>query len=300
METGAAEGWYSGLNKVYAYIDGHLAEDLNLAALSAVSGYSEYHFHRLFHAMTGKTPREYVLERRVMAAAGRLMYDQASITRIAFDCGFASSSSFVRSFCKSMGCSPSEYRRSKERKRPLDLEAGRFRSYQPDPALDALFFTQAFEDLHVAGIACQGLSKEFESASILAAFQRLFGWLARQNLAGPGLVLMGMTLDTPEVAPFEECRYFACAAVGKDVKAEGEIGVRVFPTSGPYVCFTMKRNRPDFSKAFFHLTDYLYGCRMPMDGLYPDSRPFVECYRQAGGDIEITFCVPVKRKDSKK
>lgn len=300
METGAAAGWYSGLNKVYAYIDGHLAEDLSLAALSAISGYSEYHFHRLFHAMAGQTPHEYVLERRIMAAAGRLMYDRCSITRIALDCGFASSSSFVRSYIKSMGCSPSEYRRNKERKRPLDLEAGRFRSYQPDPSLDALFFTQTFEDLNVAGIAIKGLSQEFESAPILAAFQRLFGWLAKQNLAGPGLVLMGMTLDTPEVAPFEKCRYFACAAVGKDVKPEGEIAVRIFPTGGQYVCFTMKRSRPDFPKAFFFLNDYLYGYRMPMDGLYPDSRPFVECYRQVGGEIEITFCVPVKRKDSKK
>ncbi len=294
MEKAGAEGWYPGLNKVYAYIDDHLSDDLSLAVLSSVSGYSEYHFHRVFHAMTGRTLHEHVQERRVVAAAGRLLYERCSITRIAFDCGFSSSAGFVRSFGKIMGCTPSEYRKNKERKRPMNFTKEQFRQYQADPGLDALFYIKTLSDVKVAGIACQGLSSEFESDAIFAAFQRLCAWLGKRRLIGPGLVLMGLTLDTPEAAPLDKCRYFACLEAGDGVMPEGEVSVRTFPTEGKYICFTMQRNRPDFSKAFFGLTDYLYGYRMIMDGLYPDSRPFVEYYRKAGEDIEITFCVPVR------
>jgi hypothetical protein len=73
------------------------------------------------------------------------------------------------------------------------------------------------------------------------------------------------------------------------------VSVRNFPTGGEYICFTIPRNRPDFTDTFFSLTDYLYGRRMIMDSLYPDNRPFVEYYRRAGEDIEITFCVPVRK-----
>ena len=236
----------------------------------------------------------------MVAAAGRLLYDRCSITRIAFDCGFLSSAGFVRSFGRVMGCTPSQYRKSRERKRPVYSAGEQYRQYQHNPEMDSLFFPMTLGEVKVAGIACQGLSDTFESEAIFAAFRRLYAWLDMRRLAGPGLVLMGLTLDTPEAAPLDRCRYFACAQAGDDLRPEGEVSVRSFPTSGKYICFTIPRNIPDFSTTFFGLTDYLYGHRMIMDGLYPDSRPFVEYYRPAGSGIEITFCVPVRRQDSKK
>ena len=118
------ESIYSGLNKVLEYIDNHLAEDLSLPALSRVSGYSPYHFHRLFHAVTGRTLHEYVLLRKINAAAGRLLYDGGSITKIAFDCGFSSSGSFTRCFRNHMHCSPSHYRRSKKPEKAACSDGG--------------------------------------------------------------------------------------------------------------------------------------------------------------------------------
>ena len=85
-----AASHYAGMNKVLAYIDNNLKDDLSLNTLARVSGYSEYHFHRIFHALTGKTLHEYVCERRIIAAAARLLYERNSVPRIAFDCGFSS------------------------------------------------------------------------------------------------------------------------------------------------------------------------------------------------------------------
>ena len=294
MELANIENYYPSMNRVYQFIDDNIGSDLSLAALSSVSGYSPYHFHRIFHSMTGKTPREYVLERRLASAARRLLYDEASITRIALEAGFSSSGSFVRSFKKSMGCPPSAYRKGKARKRPVDMTDAPFKQYVPAPEIDSLFSIQTLPDLRVVGIAAQGLSKSFKSDNIENAFKRLFAWLKKRGLIEENMQVMGITLDTPEVVSFAECRYFACVPADGDIRPEGAVSVRTFPTKGKYIKFSLERNRAGFADAFFETVDYLYGYHMPQKGYMPDNRPFVEFYAQNGPDITMTFCVPVK------
>ncbi|MCK9252339.1 MAG: AraC family transcriptional regulator [Clostridiales bacterium] len=290
-----AASHYAGMNKVLAYIDNNLKDDLSLNTLARVSGYSEYHFHRIFHALTGKTLHEYVCDRRIIAAAARLLYERNSVTRIAFDCGFSSSSSFGRCFKQQLGCSPSAYRRNKGRKRPLNPTDSAVLQIVPNQEMESLFCLATLPDLRVAGITTQGLSKTFSSSAIEQAFKRLFAWLARNQLITANMRVMGITLDTPEVVSLAECRYFACVPADEHVKPEGEISVRTFPSKGRYITFSLDRARPDFADVFFGMTDYLYGCYMPNRGWFPDNRPFVEVYSQAGPTVQICFHVPVTR-----
>jgi len=55
------------LKRVSTYIEEHLAEDLALAELAAVTSLSPYHFARLFKASTGVSPHQYVIQRRMSA-----------------------------------------------------------------------------------------------------------------------------------------------------------------------------------------------------------------------------------------
>jgi AraC family transcriptional regulator len=298
LKPGAnADYYYTSMNNVFAYIDDNFQENLSLNALAGVSGYSEYHFHRIFHAVTGKTLHDYVLCRKVYAAAARLLYEQCSITRIAFDCGFSSSSSFVRSFRKLMGCSPLDYRRNMTRKRPIESSDTLPRRYEPDNDTDALFSMTALPDLQVAGIFARGLSENFESRDIENAFARLFAWLKKSHLIRDNLQVMGITLDTPEVVSFAECRYFACVPADAQMQPEGGITFRHFPLNGQYITFALDRARADFADAFFRITDYLYGSYMPHIGCYPDNRPFVEFYSQTESAVRMQFCVPVRQQD---
>jgi len=285
--------YYFSINKVYEYIDANLSEDLSLGTLAQASGYSEYHFHRIFHALTGRTPREYVLERRLNAAASRLLYDKSAITQIALDCGFSSLGSFVRCFSQHYGCAPSRFRSDWVRKRPLNAALAP-KTYTQRADWDALFRLMTLPDLHVAGITVKGLSESYESSEVTEAYRRLFAWVRQNGLVWDGLTVTGITLDTPEVAALSDCRYFACVTADDRFKPSGEIAIRTFPTQGGYIGFTLKRNRPDFAETFFALTDYLYGYYMPNAGIYPDNRPFVETYTQKGADMYISFHVPIK------
>ena len=83
-----------------------------LSSLARAAGLSPYHFVRVFEGITGVTPYQYVLRRRLRNAATRLLSDPAKVLEIALDCGFGDVSNFNRAFRAEFGVSPREFRRT--------------------------------------------------------------------------------------------------------------------------------------------------------------------------------------------
>ena len=84
--------------------------DLPLAALSARAGLSPFHFHRLFTAVAGETPKQYTLRLRVCRGAALLLTSEHSVLDIALSCGFQSHEAFTRAFARQFGMTPRAYR----------------------------------------------------------------------------------------------------------------------------------------------------------------------------------------------
>ena len=80
------------------------------AVLARACGLSEDHFIRRFRALVGQTPAQYILERRIAAAAQRLLAGEESIESIATDSGFPDRFYFTRMFSRKMGLPPAAYR----------------------------------------------------------------------------------------------------------------------------------------------------------------------------------------------
>lgn len=96
------------LNQVIEYIEAHLEQDLTLAELAAVAGFSVSHFKPLFRHATGKPAHQFVMERRVERARWRLQQRGASITDVALETGFAHASHMARCMRRVLGVSPSQ------------------------------------------------------------------------------------------------------------------------------------------------------------------------------------------------
>jgi AraC family transcriptional regulator len=86
--------------------------DLSLQALANESGYSRVHFVRMFRAATGYSPHTYLLNLKLERARELLRNPSISLIDIALDCGFSSHSHMSRIFHKTIGVTPSAYRRS--------------------------------------------------------------------------------------------------------------------------------------------------------------------------------------------
>ena len=96
---------------VCAYIDEHSAEDLTLDDVAAYSGFSKYHFTRLFRQFTGTTFYRYLNQKRIAKAEQMLTDPECSITDAALSSGFTSMSAFIRMFRIMKGCTPSQFRK---------------------------------------------------------------------------------------------------------------------------------------------------------------------------------------------
>lgn len=80
------------------------------AELAAACGVSRRHFLRLFRRTTGSSLADYILDRRMDRAKRLLRGRSEMIKRIAYRCGFQSSSAFALAFRRATGVSPRDYR----------------------------------------------------------------------------------------------------------------------------------------------------------------------------------------------
>src|SRR5262245_38079046 len=98
------------VNLAIDHIVGHLDEPLRLRDLARVALLSPFHFHRVFQALIGSTPADFVQRLRLEKALGILAHSRPpSLTAIALACGFSSSSDFSRCFKRRYGAPPSSF-----------------------------------------------------------------------------------------------------------------------------------------------------------------------------------------------
>lgn len=103
------------LSRVIDYIEAHLHEDMRISDLASAACLSRYHFSRAFKASTGRTPIEYVLERRLRRAEHLLRETDESLAAVAFNSGFSSQSHMTSAFRKQLGVTPGQIRGSQTR-----------------------------------------------------------------------------------------------------------------------------------------------------------------------------------------
>jgi transcriptional regulator GlxA family with amidase domain len=111
------------LRELQAWVHEHPDADLSVSALAARAAMSPRHFARLFSRETGVTPAVYVERVRVEVARRLLEETGLGLDAVAAACGFGSVETLRRSFQRTLGVAPRDYR-------------ARFRA-GPSPALAA-------------------------------------------------------------------------------------------------------------------------------------------------------------------
>jgi AraC family transcriptional regulator of adaptative response/methylated-DNA-[protein]-cysteine methyltransferase len=89
---------------------GEAGEVLDTTALAAAVGLSPHHFHRMFAAEVGVTPKAYADAHRARRLRAGLT-DASSVTEAVYDAGFGSAGRFYASSTARLGMTPGRYRR---------------------------------------------------------------------------------------------------------------------------------------------------------------------------------------------
>ncbi len=98
------------IQAILTYLNDHYCERISIPELSRRFGISASCMTREFTAYTGRSVYDYVLYRRILSAKEKICAGMP-FTQTAYACGFNDYSCFLRAFIKSVGQSPTAYKK---------------------------------------------------------------------------------------------------------------------------------------------------------------------------------------------
>jgi len=311
------------INRVLDHIEAHLAEPLKLADLARVAAFSPFLFSRLFAALVGEPPGQFISRLRLERAAGLLIGNpRAPVTDIALDVGFASPSTFARAFKDQFGLTASEWREADPDERKIG-KADRKMSEAVSNLREALDISVAYGEGNTGyptwrmemTTATGSLKAHVEIHDLpdtpvvylrhtgpymgdSALFERLWGqmmqWAGPRGLfRPPETQMITVYHDNPDLTDEDKLRLSICLSVPDGTEVDGEFGTMTVP-GGRYAIARFELNPAQYSDAWAAV----YAGWLPESGYQPDDRvPFERCPsdQKCDGDTHVVeICVPVK------
>ncbi len=272
------------LRRVLRYIHDNPDGDLSLDALADVAALSRFHWHRIFHAMTGETLAEAVRRVRAHRASFWLAHGNDPVNRIAQRAGYDNEQSFIRAFRDVFGVTPAAFRASGvPGAAPLILKIGDGTMY------DVTLTTQPHRRL--VGLDHHGpwteIGRSFEQVSAVFASQEM--WPHARGMAA-------VYYDDPTSMEPSSLRSFAGIVVEDDVTVPSDLREEHVPE---HRCAVLRLKGPYSGLQAAY--DYLYGTWFAQQGEEPaDAAPY-ELYQNtpmdtAPADLITDICAPLKAK----
>jgi len=291
--------YHQRINAVISYVRENLEADLSLDKLASVAGFSPFHFHRIFKAITDETINELTLRLRLERAAALLRASpELSITDAAFACGFNAVATFSRAFKRQYGLPASRWdRQSHLKDSKIDQHPAHFARY----TIEQL---SAFAEQEAYQVTLRTLPKQrlayirvYDSYGdfnrIKAAYERLLAWYWRRGGQLTQSTLYGMSQDDPSMTPPRLCRFDWCLRVPDHWQAEGEIDMIDFPACQVAII----RCQGDIAQEE-RVLQYLFRYWLPRSRYQPANLPGMEIYRRHPAELgwetyDIDCALPV-------
>lgn len=179
-----------------------LDEPYSLEELARISGFSVFHFHRIFSGMVGESVKQYERRLRLERAARQLKYESRTVLEIALEAGYESHEAFTRAFAEMFSVPPTHYR--KNCALPAEPHA--------PSSFTSTFRVERIGPLHVVGVRHVG-----PYAEVGKVWQRLYAYAGQNNLLHGPPQPMAICHDDPEVTPAGKVRCDCCLVVDHPV-----------------------------------------------------------------------------------
>ncbi|GAA3513660.1 AraC family transcriptional regulator [Aquimarina addita] len=222
------------INKALYFIDTHLDSELSLAIVAEVAHYSPYHFHRVFKAVVNETLHTYITRKRIEKAASILFRrKEVSISELSFQYGFKSNSSFTRTFKKTYGISPTQFRkispsryskiRQKNRKNGQEKEVFEkyicnINNHKNWIKMNATIEVKEILELKYAYINHIGIN------NIESSFEKLYKWANSKGFFNDPNTKIGRIFhDSFKITDQNKVRMSICTFISIPFETQGEI-----------------------------------------------------------------------------
>lgn len=269
------------INKVQNYIERNITKTFTLEELSEVAGFSKYHFHRIFKAITHESLLQYVNRIKLEVSTGLLSHRQdMSITDIAYYLGFSDSAVYSRSFKQYYGVSPSNYRDDYRKNCKDQYNISRYNKDVSDKLNQSVSKQEIegkveiimMDSIKVAYLRFTGAYIEL-SKQLPKLMEQLFINAYNQNLLIEGETkVLCIYHDNPEFTNPDDLKTSICITLpdGAVVDENSELSVMEIP-AGEYMVGHFYIRQDQFSAMW----DYIYEEWLTNSGYVPsDNAPF--------------------------
>ena len=291
------------------FITDNLARRITLEDISRAAFFSPYHFHRIFTALTGETPADFLNRLRLEKAAGMLLTNSScSIAEIALLCGFSTQAVFSRAFKKHFGMAASLW--IKEARSGEKSKKGKIVSKNGETTLlkGNYINTSVFvknnsrrssmkveiKNMPARHLAYYPQMDGYDDKKISIAWEKLCNWGEANNLINQNTSFIGISFDNPYITPADKCRYYACINVDEGITPPKGFGLIDLP-EGKYAV----ANYIGRGEGIENMWNELFGVWLPSSGFEPADSPCYDIYYQTPDMNEernfiMDLCVPVK------
>lgn len=207
---------YEQINLALAYIHDHFGENIKAEDLAKISGYSIFHFHRIFKEVTNESVNDYLRNTRLEKASNLLVYNQhKTIEEIALASGFKSSTSFGAAFKKKFSFTPKQWRSGGYEKQcpnlKSDISINNNKIKEPEILIN--------NPIPMIYIRVDGYKNDMSQA-----WNSLKTWCEEKNVLNKEHKFIGLFHNHPSTTNYKDARFLACIATNEEVYRTGLIG----------------------------------------------------------------------------
>ncbi len=291
------------IKEVVRYLEQHCSEPLNLEQAAKIANLSPFHFHRVFKALVGETVAEFIRRMRHEKAAQSLMFQDKSVTTVAFEFGFSSSQAMARSFKTYLGVTPSQIKECQTvesysalmrnskigsilRKNRYELPDGlSYSEFKLNQSGKVEMKTENHPQRTIAYVRVVGpYGENYEPA-----VQKLYLWAGAKGVTGECLFIYH---DNPDITPADKCRTDIALVVPDDIEPSNGIEVTTVPAGSYAVLRKTVEEKPQYGQFWNQLIEETVA-----QGIELDERPCFELYHsyeQQTGRADVSFCEAIK------
>lgn len=275
---------YELIIKVQEYINCHLFDDLDSERLSQVAGISKFHFCRLFKAVCGDSPGNYIFRLRLEYIAFKLISTDISVPELLGQINYQNKHTLSRAFKSYFNCSIPEFRKKHsnvcpEGKNPIRVELS----------------LEKVPNMRIAYLKLERRNNIGHSFSVL--WKQLLQFYENYELSSKGCKYVSLTLDYPLITSEEHSRFMIGVTLPQSFKPPKGFGIYEIP-SGEYAIFRFKGLYHELNRAY----RYIYLDWLPTSD-YTLREPFTfETYintpeKTPASELITDIYIPVTKKE---
>jgi AraC family transcriptional regulator len=276
------------------FIEQNLDNDISLAAVAHHASISQWHFQRIFKALTTETLKAYIRSRRLANAMQKLIVSNEKILDIALATGYESQESFTRAFKSAFDFTPNEFRRLADRSlfpQKVQIDYDYLQHIHSHVSLEPQIIEQ--QQMSLVGMHTQFYSVDSEKNNIGEKLPRLWHDFQlrseeiRYRIAGLNYGVVQQSTSTPE-----QLDYYAAVQVKQTSELPDGMSAIDIPAS-TYAKFS---HRGAASK-IDNTVNYIYSSWMlgseHRHNYGPDLEIYNHLYHPTSDDSTMYYAVPI-------